>query len=341
MEITRKPIGYTKDGEAVDCYRIEDGGAIAEILTLGGIIRSLIVPAPGGARDIALGFDDIAGYEAQKGYIGALIGRVGNRIGGASFAVNGKGYAVDANDGPNCLHGGFRGFDKQIWTAIEESDALALSLRSPDMECGFPGNLSVQVRYSLSGGALSIEYTAESDADTPISLTNHCYFNLGGHSAGCIDSHKIQIFSDAITLTDGMLIPTGETMAVAGTPFDLREPKPISAGLYSDHPQITQGKGYDQNFILSRMQRQDLATAAIVEYDGLTMACRTTQPGIQLYCGNNLAGEKGKGGAEYAQWSGFCLETQGWPDAINNPSFPDSILRKGEVYSHTTIYSFT
>ena len=340
MTIEKRLFGHTKHGCEVDCYRLENGGIAVEVLTYGGTIRSLTVPAPGGARDVVLGFDDMAGYEAQEGYIGATIGRVGNRIGGAHFILKGTSYAVDANDGPNCLHGGFRGFDKQVWEARLETDALALSLLSPDMDCGFPGNLNVEVRYSLISDALSIGYTAECDADTPVSLTNHCYFNLGGHGSGSIGAHTIQILAEAITQVDGMLIPTGELLDIADTPFDLSKPTIIGSGLSDSHPQIAAGNGYDHNFVLSHTPRRSLMPVAVLYYSGLTMACLTTQPGLQFYSGNHLSGASGKGGSIYSKHSGLCLETQAWPDAVNHPGFPDCVLKKGETYRHKTMYAF-
>jgi aldose 1-epimerase len=340
MNIEKRLFGYTKIGRDIDCYTLTDGEMSAKILTYGGSIRSLTVPAPGGVRDVVLGFDDVAGYTAQRAYHGALIGRVANRIGGARFSLNGRDYILDANDGANCLHGGLFSFDRLIWDARTSDDALVLSLQSPDLEGGFPGDMDIEVCYSLKDDALIIEYTAECSADTPISLTNHVYFNLGGHSSGSIGEHLIQIFSDAVTLTDESQIPTGELLDVTGTLFDLRKPKAINDGLFGDHPQIAIGDGYDQNFVLSREPHQALSPAAVLEYDGLKMTCLTTQPGIQLYTGNRLSGDLGKGGAKYGKHSGLCLETQAWPDAINCKEFPDSILRKGGTYNHTTIYKF-
>ena len=340
MTIEKRIFGKTKDGKEVDCYILGDSGIVTEILTYGGIVRSINVPAVGGVRDVALGFDDMAGYETQSCYLGATIGRVANRIGGARFTLNGKNHTIEANDGSNCLHGGFHGFDKKIWKARAETEYLALFLSAQAPDCGFPGNLTAEVRYSLKDGSLSIEYIADCDEDTPISLTNHCYFNLGGHDSGSIDSHIIQIFADSITPVDETLIPTGDLLDVADTPFDFREPKTAEAGLSSSHPQIIIGNGFDHNFALSHSPHRDLALAAIVECNGLKMSCHTTQPGVQFYSGNHLSCMNGKGGATYSKRHGFCLETQSWPDAINKPTFPDCVLRKGEKYAHKTTYSF-
>ena len=341
LTIDKNIFGYTKNGEEVDCYKLADDGITVEVLTYGGAVRSIVVPVGDGVRDVALGFDSVADYEGHSSYIGALIGRVGNRIGNARFSLGGKSFSVDANEGPNCLHGGFQGFDRRVWNARELKDCLALSLNSADLECGFPGNMAVEVRYSLKDGALIIEYIAECDEDTPISLTNHCYFNLGGHDSGNIENHRIQIFAQAITPVDERLIPTGELLDVTSTPFDLREPKTIGSGIAALHPQLALGSGYDHNYVLSKLPHQDLALSAILEYDGLKMTCHTTQPGLQFYSGNHLTELKGKDGATYSKRSGLCLETQSWPDAINHPEFPNSILRKNETYRHTTEYKFS
>ena len=341
MIVEKRSFGYTNKGENVDCYTLCNGGISVEILTYGGIIRSLFVPVNNELRDVALGYDDMAGYENQSCYMGALIGRVGNRIGNAVFSLNDRKYKVDVNDGPNCLHGGLNGFDKKIWTANTESDALVLSLNSPDMECGFPGNMTVKVRYSVDKDTLTIEYTAKSDTDTPISLTNHCYFNLEGHNSGSIENHTIQILADYITPVDERLIPTGELLDVTGTPFDLREAKSVGAGMMNEHSQIVLGNGYDHNYVLTQETELDFKPVAVLESGGLKMTCHTTQPGIQFYSGNFIADGIGKNNAKYLKRSGLCLETQGWPDAVNHPAFPSCILRAGEVYNHKTAYSFS
>jgi len=310
-----------------------------EILNYGGIIRSVIVQTSNGIRDVVLGFDSVERYEAHTGYIGALIGRVANRIGNARFSLNEKSYNLDVNDGPNCLHSGFCGYDKRIWDVQTGDGALILTLRDPGASSGFPGNLDVEVRYVVESSRLNIYYTATCDEDTPVNLTNHCYFNLGGHDSGSIEKHEIAVFGNYITPIDENLIPTGKLLAVADTPFDLWNRTQIGKGLGSNHPQIVLGGGYDHNFVLSSNPNRAMSPAAVLEHDGLTLHCMTTQPGIQFYSGNFLSDETGKGGAIYNRRSGLCLETQSWPDAVNKPGFPDSILRKGEVYSHRTEYS--
>ncbi|MDR2571874.1 MAG: galactose mutarotase [Oscillospiraceae bacterium] len=341
MTIEKSLFGKTKDGIEVDLYTLKDGGFSVEIITYGATIRSIHAPIAGGKRDIALGFDDMAGYETNKSYQGAVIGRIGNRVANARYEMNGKEYKMDVNDGPNCLHGGFIGLDRQVWSAAEEQGALVLTLLDKEgTAAGLPGNLEVKTKYTLENGELGIEYIATCDDDTPINLTNHCYFNLAGHDAGSIVNHKIQIFSHKITPVDETLIPTGELMDVTGTPFDLRELTIINQGIDSSDKQIELGGGYDHNWVLSNEPYRALAIAAVLECDGLSMACLTTKPGIQLYTGNMMTPETGKGGAVYSKRTGVCLETQYFPNSVNTPQFPAPILRKGEVYNHKTVYRF-
>ena len=341
MTIEKRPFGRTKDGKEVEMYTLQDRGYTVEIITYGAAIRSIHVPVAGGTRDVALGFDDIAGYEANKSYQGAIIGRVGNRIGNARYEMNGKTYHLDVNDGPNCLHGGFIGFDKQVWTAEEEQGALVFTLLDKEgTAAGFPGDMEIKTIYTLENGELGIEYKAKCSEDTPVNLTNHCYFNLAGHDAGGIEEHKIQIFSHKITAIDETLIPTGELLDVTDTPFDLRELTVIGPGLARSCPQMELGGGYDHNWVLSNEPSRALATAAVLEYNGLSMTCLTTKPGIQFYGGNMMSGEKGKSGAVYAKRTGLCLETQYWPNSVNMPQFPAPILLKDGEYNHKTVYRF-
>jgi aldose 1-epimerase len=341
MTIETSKFGQTKSGKAIDLYTLRDSGISVDIITYGAAIRRVNVPVGDGKRDVALGFDSVDDYENNKGYHGAVIGRISNRVANALYKLDGKTYNLEKNDGPNCLHGGFIGFDKQVWSAKEETGALVLTLLDKEgTAAGFPGDVEVEVRYTLNGGELGIEYTAKSTKDTVINLTNHVYFNLCGHDSGCIGEHKIQIFSHKITPVDDNLIPTGELMDVTDTPFDLRELTPIAPGLESDNPQITLGGGYDHNWVLSNDAHRAPAPAAVLECNGLSMSCITTKPGIQFYSGNMMQGETGKGGAVYSKRTGLCLETQYWPNSVNTPQFPAPVLRKGEVYNHKTIYKF-
>ena len=338
-KVTKTPFGTTRRGEDVDLWTLEAGAYAAQVLTYGGILRSFTVPAPEGARDIVLGCDTLAQYEAQDKYLGALVGRVANRIGGAAFELNGKSYPLAANSGPNCLHGGVRGFNQAVWQAREVDGSLVLTHVSPDGDEGFPGTLEVRVTYSLTAdGVLRLDYWAKSDADTLCNLTNHSYFNLLGHDAGTLAGQQVEIFADAITQTDENSTPTGALLPVEGTPFDLRRPRDFLEGLAMDHPQLALGNGYDHNFALHTAPVSPLSLAARVSGGGLVLECLTTQPGLQLYTANYLDGTPGKGGASYGPRSAFCLETQSWPDAIHHASFPSPVLRAGELYRHTTVY---
>lgn len=341
-ELIWQPFGLTADKRETALWTLRAGRYTAQVLTYGGILRSFVVPVGEESRDIVLGCGTLAQYEAQDKYLGALVGRVANRIGGASFELNGKNYSLAANNGPNCLHGGLRGFNEAVWDAGEENGALVLSRVSPDGEEGFPGTLKVRVTYTLTAdGVLTLDYQAESDADTLCNLTNHSYFNLLGHAYGSLDGQQIQVWSDAITETDANSTPTGKLLPVDGTPFDLRRPTEFLRGLEMEHPQLTLGNGYDHNFILSRQPRSPMRLAARVTGGGLCLECYTTQPGLQLYTANYLDGTTGKDNASYGPRSAFCLETQAWPDAIHHPDFPSVLLRAGESYHHTTAYRVT
>ena len=341
-ELTWQPFGLAADKREVALWTLRAGRYSAQVLTYGGILRSFTVPAGEGERDIVLGCETLAEYEAQDKYLGALVGRVANRIGGAAFELNGKTYSLAANNGPNCLHGGVHGFNEAVWDAREENGALVLSHTSSDGEEGFPGTLHLRVTYTLTAdGVLTLDYRAESDADTLCNLTNHSYFNLLGHAHGSLEGQQIQVWADAITQTDENSTPTGVLLPVDGTPFDLRQPAEFLRGLAMEHPQLTLGNGYDHNFVLSRQPRSPMRLAARVTGGGLCLECYTTQPGLQLYTANYLDGTPGKGGASYGPRSAFCLETQAWPDAIHHPEFPSVLLRAGESYHHTTAYRVT
>lgn len=330
--------GTTSRGEVVDLWTLEAGDYVAEILTRGGTLRSFRVPIAEGTRDIVLGSETLQELEAQDKYFGAIVGRVANRIGGASFDLNGQHYPLAANSGANSIHGGVVGFDQVIWKASERDGALVLSYDSPDGDEGFPGNLSVEVMYSLGDdGRLSLDYVAESDADTLCNLTCHAYFNLLGHDAGTLGDQAIQILADAFTACDASSLPTGEVLPVEG-PFDLRAPVRFVDGLAQEHPQLTLGHGYDHNFVLGHEPYVPGRLAARVTGGGLVLECSTTAPGVQLYTANYLDGTPGKNGAHYPARSAFCLETQAWPDAIHHDNFPSVVLKKGEIYRQRTTY---
>lgn len=341
-ELIWQPFGMTADQREVGLWTLRAGRYAAQVLTYGGILRSFTVPVGEETRDIVLGCETLAQYEAQDKYLGALVGRVANRIGGACFELNGRRYELAANNGPNCLHGGVRGFNQAVWEAREENGALVLTHVSPDGEEGFPGRLDVRVTYTLTAdGVLTVDYQARSDADTLCNLTNHSYFNLLGHARGSLEGQRIQVWADAITETDENSTPTGTLLPVEGTPFDLRQPVEFLQGLGMEHPQLTLGNGYDHNFVLCRQPRSPMRLAARVTGGGLCLECFTTQPGLQLYTANYMGDTPGKDGAFYGSRSAFCLETQAWPDAVHHPDFPSAVLAAGESYHHTTAYRVT
>ncbi len=340
----------TPDGAEVTLFTLTNSGGLkAEIIDLGGIITKLFVPDnKGKLDDITLGCEGVDNYLSYSPYFGALIGRYSNRIEDARFELNGKEYTLYKNDGKNHLHGGLKGFDKVVWKAeIIKKDgveSLQLTYRSADGEEGYPGNLDVEVIYTLNDdNELVIDYSAVSDKDTVVNLTNHVYFNLRGHGAGEIGNHEIMINADSFTPINNEGIPSGEIRPVEGTPFDLRAMKPIGQGFASSYEQIVNGKGYDHNWVLNTAG--DLSKAAAEAFEktaGRVIKVYTTKPGIQFYTGNFL-GEKGnyKEGVQYVRRGGFCLETQYYPNSIKHKHFPSPILRAGEEYKHTTVYKFS
>lgn len=327
-------------------YILENGrGMRAAISSYGGTLTSLLVPDRAGRPgEVVLGFDGIAGYQSPEflksnPYFGALIGRYGNRIASGRFSLAGKTYCLAANNGPNHLHGGLRGFDKVVWQAESGASAagpmLTLSYISVDGEEGYPGNLNVKVIYTLTTNALRIAYTATTDQPTPLNLTNHAYFNLNhGHSADIL-GHELLLAADRYTVVDASQIPTGELRPVAGTPFDFTTPHTIGERLGA-----VPG-GYDHNWVLNHAEAQTVAATVYEPLSGRLMEVLTDQPGLQFYTGNYLDGTlTGKGGVVYGRHAGFCLETQHFPDSPNQPTFPNTILRPGETYQTTTEYRF-
>ena len=341
--ITKKLFGKTKDGREVYAFTLGDGNSYATVLDLGGTLQSIVVPDKDGKpTDVLLGYRDVAGYENHGGYLGALIGRFGNRIGGGRLTVDGKEYSLYCNDRGNHLHGGKEGFDKKIWASRIEGDELVLSLFSPDGEENYPGNLNVEVRYSFSGGKLTICYRATTDKKTAVNLTNHAYFNLNGEGSDTILDNVLRIDSDFITPTDANMIPVGGFRAVKGTPFDFTVPKEIGRDAQADDIDLKQGNGYDHCFVL-RNKCGEWVKYAVCESPrtGIRMTCYTDMPAVQFYAGNGL-NQDGKGG-HYANRSGFCLETEAIPNNVNVEEYAargSSFLNAGEVYSYTAMYEF-
>jgi aldose 1-epimerase len=347
--VRREEFGKTPDGRAVSVYTLTNrGGAEARVITYGGAVVSLKVPdRRGRLGDVVLGFDDLGGYLGQDFYIGSLVGRYANRIAGARFTLNGAEYKLAANNGPHNLHGGLRGFDKVVWEArplrARGGAALELTYLSPDGEEGFPGNLRARVVYTLTDrNELRVDYSATTDKDTVVNLTQHSYFNLKGEGVGDILDHRLRVYAARFTPTDATSIPTGELRPVRGTPFDFTRPTVIGARIGADDEQLKFGNGYDHNFVVNG--RPGVLRRAAEVYEpttGRVMEVLTTEPGVQLYTGNYLAAERGKGGKPYPRRTGFCLETQHYPDSPNKPRFPSPVLRRGGRYRSTTVYRFS
>ncbi|XP_005630416.1 galactose mutarotase isoform X2 [Canis lupus baileyi] len=276
-------------------------------------------------------------YLQKQPYFGAVVGRVANRIAKGTFTLDGKEYKLAINNGPNSLHGGIRGFDKVLWTPEVLSNGVQFSRVSPDGEEGYPGELKVWVTYTLDGGELKINYRAQASQTTPVNLTNHSYFNLAGQGSPNIYDHEVTIDADAFLPVDETLIPTGEVAPVQGTAFDLRKPVELGKHLQEFHI-----NGFDHNFCLKGSKEKHFCARVHHAGSGRVLEVYTTQPGIQFYTGNFLDGTlKGKSGAVYPKHSGFCLETQNWPDAVHQPNFPPVLLRPGEEYDHTTWLKFS
>ena len=346
--VSKAPFGTTKDGKAVEIYTLTNSrGSEATVITYGGAVVSLKVPdKQGKLGDVVLGFDSIADFEKHTAFFGALIGRYGNRIAKGKFTLDKHEYTLAANNGENHLHGGIKGFDKVVWTAKSSTDKkgthLDLSYFSVDGEEGYPGNLNIKVVYTLTeDNQLKIVYSATTDKTTVVNLTHHSYFNLAG-SGGILD-HRLTLNADRYTPTDKGSIPTGELASVAGTPFDFRKETAIGARIDQENEQLKFGRGYDHNFVLTRKGKGvELAARVYEPTSGRMMEVLTTEPGIQFYSGNFLDGSvPGKGGKSYPFRSGFCLETQHFPDSPNRPNFPSTTLKPGQKYSQTTIYAFS
>ncbi len=348
-EVTVQEFGKSPDGQPVQIYTLTNSqGMEARITNFGGIVVSLKTPdRNGNLADIVLGHDSVEKY-AGSPYFGALIGRYGNRIANGQFTLNGETYELPKNNGPNSLHGGVKGFDKVVWTAepVNGPDGPGLSLTyvSADGEEGYPGTLTAKVVYTLTNDdALRIEYEATTDKPTVVNLTNHSYFNFKDAGATDILGHVMMINADRYTPVDATLIPTGELAPVEGTPFDFREPTAIGARIEQDNEQLKFGLGYDHNFVINRSaEGLGLAARVVEPTTGRRMEVLTTEPGIQFYSGNFLDGTiTGKGGTVYQKRSGFCLETQHFPDSPNQENFPSTVLEPGQTYSTTTVYRFS
>ena len=349
-EVRKESFGKTGDGRPVDLYTLTNSkGVEVRAMTYGGIIVSIRVPDKNGkVADIVLGHDKVDGYLVNPPYLGAIVGRYANRIGNATFTLDGVKYSLAKNDGQNSLHGGTVGFNKVLWEGNEFKNAkgvgVAFSYLSKDGEEGYPGNLKVKVSYTLTDeNQLIVDYEATTDKATPLNLSQHSYFNLAGEGSGDILRHELTLNSDRFTPVDKTLIPTGEMRAVQGTPMDFTKPTAIGARIDDNYEQLVIGKGYDHNFVINRKDN-NLALAARVHEptSGRVLEVYTTQPGVQFYSGNFLDGTiTGKQGHVYQRRNGFCLETQHFPDSPNHPDFPSTILRPGTTFHSQTIFKFS
>jgi len=344
-----EPWGRTELGE-IERYTLANGrGLRVRVLSYGGIIQGIEAPNRDGiVANVALGFDNVAGYVRSNAYFGAIIGRFANRIAHGGFTLDGVGYQLPRNEGRHSLHGGRVGFDRQVWVADPITGAdqvgLRLTLTSPDGDQGYPGELSVAVEYTLTAdNGIRIDYRARTDRPTIVNLTNHSYLNLAGESAGTSYDHELWLNADRYTPVDDTLIPTGELAPVAGTPLDFTAPTAIGARIDDDFEQLRFGRGYDHNYVLNGGGRGALIEAARVYHprSGRELTVLTDQPGIQFYSGNLLDGTLvGTGGRAYPRGAGFALETQHFPDSPHHPYFPSTVLSPGSDFRSTTIYRF-
>jgi aldose 1-epimerase len=341
--VTKQAFGKTSEGTPVDLYTLADGKIEARIITYGGIVVSLRTPDRNGKLDdVVLGCDMVEQYEKQTAHFGGIVGRYANRIAHGTFKLDGHTYSIPKNDGDNALHGGIRSFDKMVWQGKQIPDGVELTYVSKDGEQGFPGTLTTVVRYTMSGSALHIDYSATTDKATVLNLTNHSYFNLAGQGKGDILGHVLKIDASRITPVDATLIPTGEVKPTEGTAFDFRTPHKVGERIDADDPQLRLGHGYDHNFVLDHPQNELAEAAEVYEpTTGRILKVLTTEPGLQFYTGNFLDGSiTGKEGRVYNRRFALCLETQHFPDSPNHPSFPSTELKPGQRFHSVTVYEF-
>jgi aldose 1-epimerase len=344
----RKAFQTTIDGKQTDLYVLKNTkGMTAAVTNYGGRLVGLWVPdKTGKLTDVVVGFGSVQGFvNSTEPYFGATIGRFGNRIAKGKFTLDGKQYSLSLNNGPNTLHGGKKGFQYVVWDATQTSDTtLELRYLSKDMEEGFPGNLNVLAKYTLtSNNEIRFDFEATTDKKTVVNLTNHAFFNLNGEGSGTINNHILQINADRYTPVDSTLIPTGELAPVAGTPFDFRNPVAIGSRVDAADQQLKNGQGYDHNFVLNTSSQGGLNHAATVTGDrsGIVMHVHTQEPGLQFYGGNFMQSKNTfKGGSKDEHRTAFCLETQHFPDAPNQPSFPSTVLEPGKRYQTYSVYRF-
>jgi len=340
--------GFNKiiDQKQVHLYTLKNKNGMEALITnFGGRLVSLYVPDKSNKLiDVIQGFSSVEGYQkSTEPYFGATIGRYGNRIAKGKFVLEGKSYTLYLNNGPNTLHGGKKGFQDVMWDAVQpDSSSIELSYLSKDMEEGFPGNLKVKVIYTLTDdNSLKISYQASTDKTTIVNLTNHAFFNLNGENSGTILNHRVQIKADRYTPIDSTFIPTGSLEDVAGTPFDFRKGYSIGSRINDHNEQLSNGKGYDHNFVLNPHSTRTSVASVIGDKSGIVMEVFTDQPGLQFYSGNFMQAKNTmKGGHKDEYRTAFAMETQHFPDSPNQPSFPSTVLKPGEVYQSTSVYKF-
>lgn len=341
MKITKSDFGTTKDGTNVHLFRMENNsGAYVEIIDFGARIRSLVVPDRNGTfTDVCLGYPQIEHYEQDDVYIGAIAGRVANRIKDGKFSLNGKTYQLAKNNGFNHLHGGTVGFDSKVWETEISDEKLLFTMHSPDGDEGYPGNLTLTAAYGWSeDNELSILYEAHTDADTILNVTNHAYFNLN-HGKDIL-AHELFLDADSITEVDETQAPTGTLLPVENTPFDFRAMHTIGKMYDSDYEQLKKFGTYDHNFVINGTGFREAAVLQSKE-SGIRMTCFTDQPGIQLYVSDKETKLPGKEGTPYAAHTSLCLETQHFPDSVNHENFPSTVLHPNETFCSKTLYHFS
>ena len=346
MSVTKKNFGKNKKGQDVTLYSIENkNGMTAQVMDFGAILVNLLVPDKNGKiDDVVLGYDKIEDYYDNGNFFGATVGPSANRIADAKFVIDGVTYNIAVNDGPNNLHSDMElGYHKQMYDATVSDNSVTFSLEDTDGNMGFPGNKNVSVKYTLTDeNELKIDYNVTSDKNTLINMTNHSYFNLAGHASGNILNHKLTIYASSYTPVIPGAIPTGEIAKVAGTPFDFTTPQYVGTRIEEDNEQLKIGHGYDHNWVLDNNDGTVRKAAEVTEEtSGRKMEVFTDQPGIQFYAGNCINPHTGKQGAAYTERTGLALETQVFPNSINQDNFPDCIYGPGKDYKTTTIYKFT
>ena len=348
MSITRSKFGTLPDGREITLVSLKNGnGMQADVITYGAALTRLLVPAPGGSKDVILGYDSLDGYVKGDSYQGAVVGRYANRIAGGSFSHKGKTYHLNKNEkGTTTLHGGEKGFSSKVWSVSNvqegENPAVTFFCHSEGGEEGFPGNMGVSVCYTLQeDDTLLIDYRAIVDQETPVSLTNHAYFNLAGYGAGSVENHILQLDAAYFTPADENGLPTGEILPVKGTPMDFTKPKAIGEEIAAPYPPLQTAGGYDHNFVLDEKEGFSRFAELYDPASGLAMEASTNLPGVQVYTANFLKPEEtGKGGKPFAPRGAVCLETQYFPDSVHHPDFPSPFVGAGEEYRARTSYRF-